>query len=129
MKKPIFVWIIIILLGFSVVSAAFGVVITGAMGGFSECITNLVTLIINAVLLVKLFKLQKDAMTWVHIAFTWVPVSMIYMTLFVYPSANNSSNLNWGVLTLAVVIYILIWVSIVKRLQKALSSTNSAKVF
>lgn len=120
-KRTIFIWIIIILLGLSVLAEAYGLFLTDAtmlVYGMS-----LVTIITYSILAIKLYKLAKDSIKWTHIVFVWTAIGMIYNLLVVIiPNdkgpllATLLTNITfWG-------LFVLIWVLFTKHLKKVLNS-------
>ncbi|MDQ5893643.1 MAG: hypothetical protein QG640_655 [Patescibacteria group bacterium] len=122
MKKSFFIWAAIVLLAISILGEAYVLFLTSAP--IYEYVMNIITIIIYSVLLVKLFKLHKDVVRWIHAAFIWTGIGMIYNIINTIDAQGSmQAMLITNILFWA--IFIVLWVYFTKHVKKVLSSRLS----
>jgi len=118
MKKSFVVWLFIIALGLGILGSLYTVFITAAP--LHEYLIDIITIVIYSVLLIKLLKLHKDVVKWIHIAFTWTAI----FTVYGISTLSDQGSVPTIIVTNAIlwVIFILIWVYFVKHVKKLITN-------
>ncbi len=119
MKKSFFIWVIIILLGVGILGEAYSLFFMSSP--MYEYLMNIVTIVVYSVLLVKLLKLHMDVIKWIHIAFAWTGIGMIYNII---TTLSNQGSVAAILITNVIfwVIFILIWVYFTKHAKKLITA-------
>jgi hypothetical protein len=119
-KKTIFIWVMIIILIISILAELISLfTITAPM---IEYVMNIVTIIIYSVLTYKLIKLQLDSVKWVHIAFIWTALGMIYNFSSIVSVGGGLTTSTTVAITIFCIIFAILWFTFVKHLKKVQAS-------
>ncbi len=119
MKKTVYVWVMFVLLIIGIISEAYSLFLLNAP--LYDYLMNIISIVVYAVLAIKLFKLYKDAVRWVHIAFGWTAVGMIYNIVSMPDQGQVVTILITNIIYWA--IFMVIWVTFVRHLNKLIPRT------